>query len=262
MSVILGDKYEIIECIGEGTFGRVFKGKNTKTKDIVAIKIQHKSDINIIKYEAKIYKHLRDIAGIPNLRNYGKDQGYTYLCIDFIDISLCEKNFTPKNFIYLFTEAIKIIERVHALGVLHRDIKPDNFMYKTSTKTLYLIDFGLSKIYIDKHQKHMEERKDRKLIGTAKYSSLNVHNGIEPSRRDDIESLCYTFIKLYSNNLLWDGITEYDKIKKLKQKSLRWLYDIPGEFITLLLYARKLSYMESPNYQYIFNLINNLLMLM
>lgn len=262
MSVILGNKYEIIESIGDGTFGRVFKGKNIKTLEITAIKIQYKSDVNIIKYEAKLYKHMGNIIGIPQFKNYGVADGFSYLSIDYLDVSLCNKNFTPKDYIHLIADAIRIIERVHARGVIHRDIKPDNFMYKSDTNQLYLIDFGLSKLYHDKHKKHIEERKDRKLIGTAKYSSLNVHNGIEPSRRDDIESLCYTFIKLYSNHLLWDDITDYDKIKKLKQKSLRWLYELPGEFITLLLYSRELSYTESPNYQYILNLFTNLSMRM
>ena len=110
--------------------------------------------------------------------------------------------------------AINIIKNVHNQGIIHRDIKPDNFLLRKNNSgvdEIILIDFGLSKYYLNKNI-HMEERKDRKLIGTAKFASLNVHNGIEISRRDDIESLCYTFITLYGKQLPWTKIIDqYDK---------------------------------------------------
>ena len=50
------------------------------------------------------------------------------------------------------------------------------------------------------------------MIGTSKYSSVNIHNGIEASRRDDIESLCYTFIMLYGTTLPWSNINHKEYI--------------------------------------------------
>ena len=58
MSVIIGNKYEIINLIGEGSFGKVFKSKNINTNQDVAIKIQHKGITDVLKHEAKIYKYL------------------------------------------------------------------------------------------------------------------------------------------------------------------------------------------------------------
>ena len=72
------------------------------------------------------------------------------------------------------------------------ETKQNDFLIKGETDELYLIDFGFSKIYMDKNNNHNEERRERKLIGTSKYSSVNIHKGIEASRRDDMESLCYT----------------------------------------------------------------------
>ena len=180
--------------------------------------------------------------------------------------------------------AINIIETVHNRGILHRDIKPDNFLLKNNKlKTLYLIDFGLSKYYLDENKKHIAERRERKLIGTAKFAGLNVHNGIEASRRDDIEAICYTFISLFGKTLPWneiinkynyklDNISDdisdnkqtitqelYNEIKQKKAETLDWLHDIPGEFLTILLYCRKLGFSEKPNYNYIRAMLNNLL---
>jgi serine/threonine protein kinase len=301
-NVIIGNKYKALELLGEGSFGKVFKGKHLKNDSIVAIKIQHKDISHVLKHEAKIYNLLRDISGIPQMRNYGTDSGFNYLIIEFLGPSLFETKITPEKSILFFIQSLNILEKVHDMGFLHRDIKPDNFLLteKKALIELYLIDFGLAKYYLNADKKHMEERKGRKLIGTAKFSSLNVHNGIEPSRRDDIESLVYTFITVYGQELPWtkviahhnsgnikekiENIQEikreemhnsetdisqnintsviipelYEKIKLSKERTLEWLYNIPGEFLTLLLYSRKLEFEERPNYNYIRRLLNNL----
>lgn len=275
MSVIISNKYEIHDLLGEGTFGKVFKGKNIRTREEIAIKIQHKDISDVLRHEAKIYKFLKDVSGIPQLRNYGSFEGFNYLIIDLMGPCLAEKKITPLESINYLISALNIIEFVHDKGILHRDIKPDNFLIKKSeniigNNNLYLIDFGLSKYYLTPDKKHMEERKDRKLIGTAKYSSLNVHNGIEASRRDDIESICYCFILIYGKTLPWNDIYNsnsdtkdlksiYEKIKNKKEESLEWLYDIPGEFLIFLLYCRKLQYYDKPNYNYLRGLFTNLI---
>ena len=64
---------------------------------------------------------------------------------------------------------------------LHRDIKPDNFLIgidKNSDK-VYVIDFGLTKRYLDKKKKHIPLKKGKKLTGTARYASCNTHLGLE-----------------------------------------------------------------------------------
>ena len=275
MSTIIANKYEILENIGEGTFGKVFKGKNIRSAEEIAIKIQYKDIANVLKHEAKIYKYLRDISGIPHIRNYGSDMGFNYLILDLLGPSLFEHKMKPVKTIKYMIEAITIMEFIHNKGIIHRDIKPDNFLLSNyDNNKLYLIDFGLSKYYLIADKKHMEERKDRKLIGTAKFSSLNVHNGIEASRCDDMESLCYSFITIFGKELPWYDVAYkineqnkfnlkeiYTEIKKCKEGSLGWLYDIPGEFLTMLLYCRKLEFDQKPNYNYIRGLFENLLKL-
>ena len=59
MATIISNKYEILNLLGEGTFGKVFKGKNIRSNEEIAIKIQHKDIENVLKHEAKIYKYLK-----------------------------------------------------------------------------------------------------------------------------------------------------------------------------------------------------------
>tara|TARA_Y100000389_G_scaffold92281_1_gene88926 strand:+ start:2603 stop:3439 length:837 start_codon:yes stop_codon:yes gene_type:complete len=276
---LIGNKYEIHNIIGEGTFGRVFKGINIRTKENIAIKIQYKDISKVLRHEAKIYQHLKDVSGVPQIRNFGSESGFNYLIIDLLDTSLLGCTLIKEQTIKYMISAVNIIEHIHNKGIIHRDIKPDNFLIKTSSQTLYIIDFGLSKCFLDSNQKHIVERKDRKLVGTAKFSSLNVHNGIESSRRDDIEAICYSFINLFGKKLPWEEIIEYykkdnsenkleityelyDKIKDKKNEPLNWLHDIPGEFLTILLYCRQLKFDEKPNYNYIRKMLNNLLQIL
>ena len=273
MNITIGNKYEIIEKIGEGTFGKVFKGRNIRTNDNIAIKIQHKDIARVLRHEAKIYKYLSDISGVPQLRNFGIEQGFNFLVLDLFDISLDVANINSRECIEYMISAIHILNHIHDRGVIHRDIKPDNFLSKIigERKQIYLIDFGLSKMYINSDGSHIIEKTDKKLIGTATYASLNMHNNIEPCRRDDLESLCYTFISLYGKILPWSGEVKnyksidgsldkvYEIIKTKKEASLDWLYDIPGEFLTLLLYCRKLGFSDKPRYTYMLNVMNNLL---
>ena len=75
----------------------------------------------------------------------------------------------------------------------------------------YIIDFGLAKRFKDNSGKHFAYRENRNLLGTIRYVSLNMHKGIEYSRRDDMESLGYLWIYLLKGRLPWQGINTEDK---------------------------------------------------
>ena len=85
---------------------------------------------------------------------------------------------------------IKMIKVVHEERIIHRDIKPENLLIGNTDQTkntIYVIDFGLSRVYKNTDDEHIEFKTGKKLTGTARYASLDTHKGFEQSRRDDLE---------------------------------------------------------------------------
>ena len=84
------------------------------------------------------------------------------------------------SFRFYIAELTCAVEKVHELGFIHRDIKPDNFLMGIGRhcNKLFLIDFGLAKKYRDNRtRQHIPYREDKNLTGTARYASINAHLG-------------------------------------------------------------------------------------
>ena len=124
MSCIINNKYKIIDKIGEGTFGKIFKSLNINNNKELAIKIQYKGIINALKHEAKIYRYFNDCSFIPQIYNYGTEQGFHYIVIDLLKTSLYDISLNNKQIISYLYDSINIIEFIHNKGLIHRDIKP------------------------------------------------------------------------------------------------------------------------------------------
>jgi serine/threonine protein kinase len=108
---------------------------------------------------------------------------------------------------------------------IHRDVKPDNFCIGKNEKEneLYIIDFGISKRYIARESfKHIAYLEGKKFNGNYIFASIKTHQGIEPSRRSDLESIGYILVYFLLGELPWRGIKaktkeeNYVKIMEMK----------------------------------------------
>jgi serine/threonine protein kinase len=269
--IILGDNYKLIKKIGSGSFGEVYLTED-KAGNQYAAKIESNAEKQRLKAEYNIYKKVlnnKTILGIPRVYNYIETTNYNILIMELLGKSLeniyddNNRQINNSTIFKLALDMLRVIERFHSKGFIHRDIKPNNFLFNKNKPycTLYLMDFGLSKNYIN-NGSHIDIKFDRSLIGTARYASLNIHWGIEPSRRDDIESIGYVLIYLAKGRLPWQGLkadkkkTQIEKIgeKKLVVTTEKLCEGLPSCFSVYLDYCKKLKFEEKPDYEYLKNL--------
>jgi serine/threonine protein kinase len=158
---------------------------------------------------------------------------------------------------------IHIIKFIHNKNVLYRDIKPENFAFDSiHGKKLYLIDFGLS-IFVDKD--YINSKKTQTLIGTLRYCSLNIHNKIIYSKRDDLISIGYLLIYLFKGELPWQNVksnNKQDKINNIKYLkeiiSIKQLssntYNVLNYYLN---YCYNLNINDTPDYTFLLKIFNN-----
>ena len=114
---------------------------------------------------------------------------------------------------------------------------------------MYIIDFGISKRF-DYNGTHIDETKIHKLIGSPNFVSLNVHKGIEPSRRDDLESCVYIIMNMLLGKLEWFDKQDLNEMALLKYQ-VTSVIEIPSFIKIMLYYVRGLEFTATPDYDYI-----------
>jgi len=269
---VIVNKYSIYEKIGEGKFGIVHKGIYNKTNEPIAIKLEYsRTNVKILKHETTIMKYLYDhgCRTIPIVFWYGIYKEYTCMTMTLFERSLYDcikREPLPLEKTYLtIYKSIDIIESIHKHYVLHRDIKPHNFMLKNGE--LFIIDFGFSTFYIDENCEHIVDTcSQQSIIGTPKYISYNIHCGSIPSRRDDLISIGYMFMFLLYRELPWDNVLGIDKNEqyddthvlnyknKIRRDLKSWgelepiCKNLDSKMYRYLNYCYSLKYNETPNY--------------
>ena len=275
LNTVFFNKYRLVEKLGEGTFGMIFKCESTD--GLCAFKFEKKryGRRSLLKAESEVMIELKGF-GIPKIISYIENDDYNIMIMELLGKSLevlaqqyADEKLSLKTCCMLGIEMLKILKKIHDNHFIHRDIKPDNFAIGYSDQSqLYLIDFGLAKQY--RNAKTLQQKpmqKNKKLTGTARYASINALRGYDQSRRDDLESIGYVLAYLLRGNLPWQGIVvktkeeKYAKILYRKQSitSEQLFFGFPNELCTYINYCKNLGYEEEPKYDYLTDLFKNII---
>ena len=272
---IFFNKYTLIKKLGEGSFGSIYSAKSQH--NWYAIKLENKNRSQyLLENEAYIMSYLQG-KRIPFIKSFGYSGDYNVLVMELMGKSLEQifenlpiKKMSVNCVAKLGLQMVDILEHIHDKHIIHRDIKPDNFVMGRGEKSkyLYLLDFGLAKKYRSSTTlKHYPMIKKKNLTGTARYASINALNGLTQSRRDDLEAVGYVLLYFLRGKLPWQGLhmkkkeDRYHKIMEIKimTKPSELCEGFPKEFEDYVEYTRNLEYEQDPNYSYLKNLFNSIL---
>lgn len=270
-------RFRLQEQLGAGAFGEIYSGVDMQNGQPVAIKLEPvDAEHPQLAYEARVYNQLNAAlydpssnVGVPRMLYNGVEGQFNVLVMERKGSNLetlfnqCGRRFTLPTVLLLADQMIHVLQKVHGQRLVHRDIKPDNFVIGVTPEEhgkLFLIDFGLSKCYWNPTQnKHIPFRDDKHLTGTGRYASIGNHKGYEQSRRDDLEAVGYVLIYFLNGGLPWQ--TQKDKSRRTRyQKMLDgklaaiqteslWR-GLPDAFRLFFRYVLNLEFEETPDYAF------------
>uniref|UniRef100_A0A915ARE9 Protein kinase domain-containing protein n=1 Tax=Parascaris univalens TaxID=6257 RepID=A0A915ARE9_PARUN len=177
------------------------------------------------------------------------------------------RRFSLSTSIFVAMQTLAAIEELHTCGFISRDIKPSNFAIgryeDRQHRTIFLLDFGLAKRYLDIEGKHHPSRGEVGWRGTTRYGSLKAHQKLDLGRRDDLESWFYFLVEITSGALPWRcvnerSIVQASKLMARQEGRAQFLHDCPRQYDDLLTIIDSLVFQDKPQYELIQAILNNI----
>ncbi|MDR3632411.1 MAG: serine/threonine-protein kinase [Isosphaeraceae bacterium] len=220
--------YQIIEKLGKGSMGIVYKARQTSVDRIVAVKIlldalaQNKEFIKRFDREAKIAAKLSH-NNIVNAIDAGEMNGYHFFVMEYVEGSTI-KDALDRNEVYDEKTALRIVlavaealKHAHQRGLIHRDIKPENVIL-TKDGNVKLADLGLARLTADEKWAMSEAGM---AIGTPYYiSPEQVRGQVDVDIRADIYSLGATLYHMVTGHVPYSGDTPSEVMRKHVDKNV------------------------------------------
>ncbi len=206
--------YKILQKLGEGGMGVVYKAEDTKLDRIVALKFlpEHLSasaqDKSRFIQEAKAASSLNH-PNVCTIHDIQEHEGRLFIVMEFVDgQTLQEKkgSLSQKQAIDIGIQIADGLTAAHEKGIVHRDIKPENIMVRKDG-IVQIMDFGLAKLRA-RGSKISRLTKEGSTVGTAGYMSPEQVQGQDSDHRSDIFSFGVVLYEMLTGQLPFKGVHE------------------------------------------------------
>jgi len=206
----INDRYEVLELIGKGGSGQVFKALDTQSDQTVALKIL--KDISTENSESVI-RFEKEVAVSAKLTNphtvkvfdFGKTrEGFLVISMEFLEgrplreLIQNEAPLSPRRAVSIVVQALEALAEAQKVGIVHRDLKPDNIFIldgEDGEDLVKVLDFGIAKFLLDDTVGDTLSR-DGFVFGTPLYISPEQALGWQVTPASDIYSLGVVFFEM------------------------------------------------------------------
>jgi tetratricopeptide (TPR) repeat protein/predicted Ser/Thr protein kinase len=204
VGTLLADRYGILELLGQGGMGAVYKARDTELERFVALKLIRPdlaSNPEILRRFKQELILAREVThrNVIRIFDLGQAKGFKFITMEYVEgrdlraILREREKLPPEETVRIIAQVCRALEAAHAAGVVHRDLKPQNIMLDAKDR-VYVMDFGIA---------HSLETpgmtQTGALMGTPEYMSPEQAKGIKVDPRSDLFSLGIIFYELLTS---------------------------------------------------------------
>jgi serine/threonine protein kinase/tetratricopeptide (TPR) repeat protein len=231
---ILAGRYEILEMLGEGGMGAVYKARDRELTRTVALKVirpdlvRNPAVIERFKQELRL-SHQVTHKNVIRIYDLGEGEGVKFITMEYIEgkdlrsLIREKKKFTPDETVNVLHQVCEAVDAAHSVGVIHRDLKPQNIMQDGSGRVL-VMDFGLARTLQGDGMTQTGA-----LVGTVEYMSPEQALGKQLDQRSDIFALGLIFYELLTGNKPFVAESDIASLIKRTQERATPVSDVDGQ---------------------------------
>jgi len=202
---LLGDRFEILQLLGQGGMGAVYKARDIELDRLVALKLirpelaSHPEILRRFKQELLL---ARDVThrNVIRIFDLGQAQGIKFITMEYVEgrdlrgVIHEKRKMTPQEAVPIVLQIAAALEAAHHAGVVHRDLKPQNIMVDKDGR-VYVMDFGIARSLETPGMTQTGA-----LMGTPEYMSPEQAKGERVDARSDLFALGIIFYEMLTGN--------------------------------------------------------------
>ena len=203
---ILGQRYEILQILGEGGMGAVYKARDREVNRMVALKVirpdlaGHQAIIDRFKQELLLASQVTH-KNVIRIYDLSEADGMKFITMEYVEgedlrgLMQQKGKLTPEEAVEIMQQTCRALEAAHSAGIIHRDLKPQNIMREKSGRIL-VMDFGLARTLEGDGMTQTGA-----LVGTMDYMSPEQALGKDLDQRSDVFALGLIFYELLTGKM-------------------------------------------------------------
>jgi serine/threonine-protein kinase len=257
-------RYQLVEKLGQGGMGVVYRAFDTLLQRVVAIKVISTSTEAGSEQRERFFREARAAGqlshrNIITIHDLGEHEGQPYLAMEYLEGEDLQRRLVrPDRMslarkVELTIEVCEGLEYAHARGIVHRDIKPAN-IFITESGTAKILDFGLARLVTS------ELTNSNMMMGTMNYMAPEQVRGERADHRADIFSVGVVLYELLSGRKAFEGesfaATIYKILQEVPEPLLSIDPDLPPELAAIAEHA--LAKPRDERYQHMSEMLRDL----